>query len=121
MACATCETSRAVPRTVTATSAGMNGCGDDRGTTVVETSLARVARWEGTRAREGWTVVVVRVASDIARVARRGREAMSVVGRRISPRVSLSLSLSRAPRESPRDDETREGCVMCVITRRSIL
>jgi hypothetical protein len=70
---------RAVPRTATATNAGMNGCGDDRGKTVVETSLARVARWGGTRARVGETVVVVRVASDIARVARSGRETMSVV------------------------------------------
>ena len=58
---------------------GDDGCGDDRGKTVVETSLARVARWGGTRARVGETVVVVRVASDIARVARSGRETMSVV------------------------------------------
>ena len=79
MASATLATSTAPPRTETATNAVTNGRGDDRGKTVVETSLARVARRGETRVTVGGTVVVVRVAGDIARVVGSGRETMSVV------------------------------------------
>jgi hypothetical protein len=79
LASATFATSTALPRTETATNAVTNGRGDDRGKTAVETSLARVVRRGETRVREGGTVVVVRVAGDIACVVGSGRETMNVV------------------------------------------